>query len=132
MFPKSSYFLLVGCLALAGCGVRPVTGGTKGTLRASGAPLGEVQVTVHQVAGSAIQPVGFGVSSRDGSFALVTNGAAGPLHLAPGEYRCTLESAGAPVKIPQEYTQAETTPLKISWTASDGGLNLEVPIPHIP
>jgi hypothetical protein len=65
----------------------------------------------------------------DGAFELVANGAQGPLWLSPGEYRCTLESAGAPVQFPMEYAQADTTPLTISWSAGDKELDLEVPPP---
>jgi hypothetical protein len=114
---------------LAGCGgVKPVTGGTIGTLRIGGELLSEIQVTVHEVEGTSMQAVGFGVTDRDGLFELVTNGAHGPLILPPGEYRFTLESAGAPVQIPKEYTQPDTTPLKVSWSGGDDDLNLDVPI----
>lgn len=115
--------------ALSGCGVKSVSGGTKGVLHVGADKLSEIQVTVHQVTGAASHPIGFGVTAVDGSFELVKNGAAGALWLSPGEYRCTLESAGAPVQLPIEYARAETTPLKVSWSAGESKLVLEVPAP---
>jgi hypothetical protein len=133
MLPKSRIMaLLVVAAALPGCGVRPVTGGTKGVLRYGGKLLGDIQVTVHQVDGSSTQPIGFGVTANDGSFRLVKNGASGALWLSPGEYRCTLESAGAPIRLAKEYAKAETTPLKITWSAGDKSLDLEVPVSSDP
>lgn len=121
-------FFAIALTAISGCGVRGVSGGTKGTLRSGGELLSEIQVTVYRVEGDSKSPVGFGVTAPDGSFQLVTNGAKGPLWLSPGEYCCTVESAGAPVQFPQEYAQPSTTPLKISCSASDATLNLEAPL----
>ncbi len=113
---------------LLGCsGVKPVIGGTEGTLRVGNEYFSDIQVTVHEVDGSSFQPVGFGVTDTDGIFRLVTNGAQGPLSLPPGEYRCTVESVGAPVQFPGEYAQANSTPLKISWSDGDTELELKVP-----
>jgi hypothetical protein len=117
--------VMVGCAA--GCGPSPVVGGTSGSLQAGGAPLGDVQVKLHQADGTSWRMIGFADSAADGTFQLVTNGARGPLQLAPGEYRCTLESVGAPVLIPPAYAQAETTPLRVSWDESDRDLSLVVP-----
>jgi hypothetical protein len=119
------YFLLT--LFLAGCGPQPVTGGTGGTLRFGGTPMSEVQITVHQPAGAGWEAIGFGVATTDGSFELVTSGAAGPLVLAPGNYRCTLESVGAPLAIDPQYAQAATTPLEIAWPTSDGRITIDIP-----
>lgn len=114
---------------LAGCGgVRPVAGGTQGTLSFGDQLLSDIQVTVHQIEGGSWQCVGFGVTDREGSFELVTNGANGALWLSPGEYRFTLESAGAPVQIPKEYSQAESTLLKVSWSGGNSELELKVPM----
>src|SRR5580765_446568 len=107
------HLLVLPALILAGCGgTTPVVGGTKGVLQAGDELLGDIQITVHAKDGTAWKPLGFGVTAFDGSFELVTSGAKGPLWLSPGEYRCTLESAGAPVVIPLELTQADATPLK--------------------
>jgi hypothetical protein len=94
--------------------------------------MSEVQITVHQPVGSAWEAIGFGVAATDGSFELVTSGAAAPLELSPGTYRCTLESVGAPFAIAPLYTQAATTPLEIAWPASDGRLTIDIPAqkPH--
>src|SRR5437867_2428463 len=128
MYKNLSHFVLVLIItALSGCGVRSVPGGTVGTLQIGGDFLSDIQVTVHQVEGDSTHPVGFGVTDAEGAFELVTNGAHGALWLSPGEYRCTLESAGAPVQLPVEYAQAETTPIKVSWSESDGSLDLAVP-----
>jgi hypothetical protein len=113
-------------LVLAGCGPEPVTGGTPGTLRDAFQPLAEIQVTVHRQEASAWQPIGTAVTAVDGTFELVTNGAQGPLLLEPGEYSCTLESVGSPLRLPLEYTKAETTPLKVPWSTSDSNLNLNL------
>ena len=113
-------------VALPGCGVRPATGGTKGVLRTGAEALGDIQLTVHQMDSGVWRQVGFGITGPDGEFELLAPGAEGPLWLTPGEYRCTLESVGAPVQIPKECSQAETTPLKITWTETDDALTLEV------
>ncbi|MDX1948036.1 MAG: PepSY domain-containing protein [Pirellulaceae bacterium] len=115
-------------MSIVGCGPRPVAGGTPGTLRAAGELLSEVQITVHQATDGVWQPAGFAVTRSDGSFALVTNGAKGALELSPGEYRCTLESAGAPVQIPPAYTKPETTPLTVAWPTASASLDLEVTV----
>jgi hypothetical protein len=126
MLHRSRFLALVLiAAALPGCGVRPVTGGTKGVLRYGGKLLGDIQVTVHQVDGNSTQPIGFGVTANDGSFRLVKNNASGALWLSAGEYRCTLESAGAPIRVAKVYTKADTTPLKITWSASDKSLDLD-------
>lgn len=119
----------VSLLLLVGCGrsTLPVPGGTPGSLRSGSSPLSDVQVTVHQTEGTSFRPLGFGVSGSDGSFQLYTTGASGPLVLTPGDYVCTLESAGAPVQIPAAFAQPATSPLKINWTATSDKLDLEMP-----
>jgi hypothetical protein len=112
----------------AGCaGAQPTNGGTEGVLHAGNNKLSEIQITVHQMKSGSSMPIGFGVPSPDGSFRLVTNGAAGPLYLSPGEYRFTLESIGAPIVIPKAYAKPETTPLKVNWSASDRTVDLDIP-----
>ncbi|WP_425615027.1 hypothetical protein NA78x_004915 [Anatilimnocola sp. NA78] len=119
--------LMVGIVCLPGCGARPVTGGTKGSLRGGGSPLSDLQVTIHSQQTGAWTPIGFAVSSTDGTFELFSNGAKGSLFLQPGEYRCTLESAGAPLRVPPVYARAETTPLKVLWPTPSQSLDLELP-----
>jgi hypothetical protein len=109
-----------------GCGPRPIVGGTPGVLRAGGQPLAEVQVTLHQQEGSAWLPVGFADTAGDGSFELVSRGAAGPLVLSPGEYRATLESVGSPIHIPPAYAKPDSSPLTVSWSAGDDQLDLHL------
>jgi hypothetical protein len=109
-----------------GCGPQPVTGGTAGVLRSGGQALAEVQVTLHRQEGASWKVIGFADTATDGSFELVTPGAAGPLALPPGEYRATLESVGAPVQIPTVYSNPESSPLVISCSGGDDKLNLEI------
>lgn len=112
--------------ACAGCGdVKGVTGGTRGSLRCGREQLSEIQVNVYRVEGSALRLEGFGVTNVDGEFELVANGARGPLQLVPGEYRFTLETAGAPIAFPTPYSSAESTPLAVTWSAGDEELELE-------
>lgn len=129
MRSRFELFVLVMMLALPGCGgVKPVAGGTEGVLHSGSDKLSDIQVTVHKFEGGTSKPIGFGVAGTDGSFQLMTDRAKGPLHLTPGEYHCTLESIGAPVVIPKEYTQPDTTPLKINWSASDSKLDWDIPV----
>lgn len=117
--------LLIGC-----GGARHVAGGTPGTLHAGSMLLGDIQVTVHRVTGPTSEVVGMGITRADGRFELVQPGAKGPLHLAPGEYRMTVESVGPVLlRFPMEYRSAEKTPLRVEWTVADSQLDLEVPLP---
>lgn len=126
--PARSFLLLICLLAVVGCGVQPVVGGTAGELRAGDLPLGDVQVTVHRATSDGTwQPIGFADTRSDGSFELVTPGAAGPLVLEPGEYRFTLESVGSPLRVPKPYLSAEATPLRIAWDGTLDRLRLELP-----
>lgn len=129
MLPKLSQLVLTLCMLLSlGCGgAHPVTGGTKGVLHSGPTLLSEIQINVHQVGESSTKLIGFGVAGMDGAFQLVSPGAAGSLRLALGEYRFTLESVGAPVVIPKEFTQPETTPLKVTWTGSEAKLDFDLP-----
>jgi hypothetical protein len=116
--------------SLSGCGPRPVAGGTPGMLRAGNEPLSEVQITVHRAENGGWSAIGFGVADSKGAFELVTNDAAEALSLPQGEYRFTLESVGAPLKIPGEYTQPETTPLQVEWDEGES-LDLRIPSPLV-
>jgi len=127
MVSRDSCFALLVMTMLAGCGVSPVTGGTAGTLKVGDEIFSDVQVTVQRVEGSSFKPEGFGVTDIKGEFKLMTTGARGPLWLGPGEYRFTLDTAGAPIHFPPEYMKPETTPLKVSRSGSNDPLVLEVP-----
>ncbi len=117
--------LLPVLFVLSGCGANPVAGGTKGRLQAGTAGLGDIQLTVHHSEGGNWQPIGFGVTDVQGKFELVQNRAQGPLWLSPGDYRCTLQSAGAPVAIPDEFSRPETTPLQTAVKNKNDFLELK-------
>ncbi len=121
----TSCTFLCAVVILSGCGVEPVTGGTRGSLSTDGNPLSDVQINLFRNDKGELRPVGFAVSTTDGSFELVTNGAKGPLDLEPGNYSCTLESVGAPIVIPEEYLRSDTTPLKLEWKDQET-LKLEI------
>ena len=133
MHPRSIFFCAAAALAAAasGCGPRPVAGGTPGRLSTAGRPLSDVQITLHH-GGGPFEAVGFGVTGTDGTFQLFQNLARGPLKLQPGEYRCTLESAGAPVRIPMQYSRPETTTLRCSWQPGAQILELNIPEKLLP
>jgi hypothetical protein len=113
-------------LVALGCQERPVIGGSKGILMAAGEPLSDIQLTVHREKEGTFEPLGFAVSKTDGKFELFTPGAAGPLWLSPGEYRFTLESAGAPLEIPAEYLTATRSPLRTSIDNQGVYIKLEI------
>ena len=114
-----------------GCGrvetVPDTTGGTTGKIHNGREPLVGIQVTVHQVDGDSAEPIGVAASRLDGSFELATMDGTGACQLPAGEYRCTLESAGAPIAIPAEFTKPETTPLKIALSSDDEAIDLKIP-----
>jgi hypothetical protein len=83
-------------------------------------------VTVNRLEKKAVKPFGYGVTSDDGTFQLVTNSGHAGLKLSPGEYCCTLKSIGAQVRIPNEYAQVNTTPLKLAWSSCEKSLDLEI------
>lgn len=111
---------------VAGCGERPVKEGTQGVLRLNDEHVANIRVTVNRVDRKGVKPVGYGVTAADGTFQLVNHGGRAGLKLAPGDYRCTLKSMGASVRIPNHYAEVNTTPLKVSWSEGDSSLNLQV------
>ncbi len=117
--------------AIVGCGrvetVPDTTGGTSGKIHNGREPLVGIQVTVHQVDGDSTEPVGVAASRLDGSFELATMDGTCACQLSAGEYRCTLESAGAPIVIPTEFANPVTTPLKIALSKDDDPIDLKVP-----
>jgi|GEM_PF-339276 len=119
--------LLMAVCCLGCSGPQPITGGTAGVLRSGEHSLAEMQVTIYDMQTGTPQPIGFAVTGDDGSFQLVTNEARAALQLPAGSYRWTLESAGSPVSVPPALMKPETSPLQLTWHASDNQLRLEVP-----
>ena len=115
------------CVSLVGCGPKPTIGGTPGVLRSGTSRLSEMQVTVHRVVDAKTEAIGYGVPDIEGQFRLIKTGGAEPLVLEPGDYRCTVESIGAPLAIPKEFSQPESTPWKIAWQGGAQTLDLELP-----
>ena len=117
--------------AIVGCGrvetVPDTSGGTTGKIHNGREPLVGIQVTVYQVDGDSTEPIGVAASRLDGSFELATMDGTCACQLPAGEYRCTLESAGAPVAIPTVFAKPETTPLKIALSKEDEAIDLKVP-----
>jgi hypothetical protein len=130
---RSLRFTLLPLLfvVIAGCdgsdGVGAITGGTAGKIHNGSDPLFGIQVTVHQLDGESMEPIGVAAAQLDGTFELVTLDGLEACQLGPGEYRCTLESVGTPVLIPNEFAKPETTPLKIVLSADDETIDLDLP-----
>ncbi|MEI8022168.1 MAG: hypothetical protein WCH39_28420 [Schlesneria sp.] len=117
--------------AIVGCGrvetVPDTSGGTTGKIHNGREPLVGIQVTVYQVDGDSTEPIGVAASRLDGSFELATMDGTCACQLPAGEFRCTLESAGAPIAIPTVFAKPETTPLKIVLSKEDEAIDLKVP-----
>ncbi len=120
-----SAIMLTALLMVSGCSgsPEPISGGTKGTLSSGGVLLSEMQVNVFD---STNQLVGHGYLTSDGSFELINQEQSGPLTLPNGTYRFTVESVGAEVEIPKEFTDAATTPIVVEHL-SGSDLVLEMP-----
>lgn len=115
---------------LVGCGQPPaIPGGTPGTLHTEGQPLGEVRVTVFDHDG---HPQAFAVSDRQGNFQLREEATLEGVHLPPGNYRLTIESAGEFTMLwPKAYRSPKKSPLEIDWTAEQTEIDLNVPAPKM-
>ncbi len=124
-----SCLLLLFCLlpAMAGCGPQPIAGGTSGQFCVNGEFLGDVELSLYP-ADSSETRAGFGVTTDDGWFQLVQEGANGRLLLPAGRFRVTVNSAGTEWPIPADYTKPETTPLEIEWTGGIGSLNIDLAV----
>ncbi|QDT53501.1 hypothetical protein Pan44_15230 [Caulifigura coniformis] len=119
-------------LMCCGCGSGDppsVAGGTEGILRCGSAAIGDLQLTLFQRSGTGAVQVGFAMTRADGTFSLLLPGAAGPLFLPEGQYVCTLESAGAPVRIPKSYSKPDSSPLMV--TRKDVKAPLEITGPDL-
>jgi len=125
----SIHFTLLAC-TMIGCGPPPaIPGGTPGKLHTDGQPLREVRVTVFDHDG---QPQAFAVSDGQGNFQLRKEATLEGVHLPPGSYRLTLESAGEFRMLwPKNYRSPEKSPLKIEWTEGQTEIDLDVPAPKL-
>ncbi|MFN9372883.1 MAG: hypothetical protein ACK6D3_13470 [Planctomycetaceae bacterium] len=112
-----------------GCGrVRPITGGTPGTLQVPNQIASDLQLTFFREEAGTWQPVGFATTGEGGRFELLLPGATGPLRLEPGLYRVTVQTAGSELVLPPEVGQVATTPVQIEWTGKETGLQLSLPL----
>ncbi|MHC2068801.1 carboxypeptidase-like regulatory domain-containing protein [Bremerella sp. T1] len=123
-------FAAIALLTLPGCGEPPaIPGGTPGHLEADGQPLRDVRLTLYDGAG---QPQAFAVSDPQGNFQLRTEASLEGVHLDPGTYRVTVESAGEFHMVwPRKYQSPEKTPLVVEWTEEQEKIDLEVPTPKL-
>ncbi len=104
--------LLILLFTLAGCADQaPTSPGTQGELLSAGGPLPEMKLTVYRVEGQQFTAIGSAVTGWDGRFGLYNLDASEPLWLVAGEYRFTLESAGAPIKVPTKYLKPDSSTL---------------------
>ena len=119
--------LLLLSICVTGCSnsATPITGGTNGTLTSGGIALSQMQINVFS--DTTAEPLGRGYVDAKGNFSLVDQRLEGPLVLQPGLYRFTVESLGAEVAIPREYTDPAKTPLKIDVIAGES-LHLAMPL----
>ena len=118
--------ILIGCLL--GCSSPMVSkDGSAGSLGFGTETLGDICVVVHRKDGTSFQSIGFGTTNQAGFFNLLKTGGQDPLILEPGEYVFTLESVGPQIEFPSEYLNAESSPLKATWSAESTSLDLKVP-----
>ncbi|MEN9554134.1 MAG: hypothetical protein RLZZ232_420 [Planctomycetota bacterium] len=127
MIPRFS--ILLFATFLIGCSENPAPteSGTPGMLRIGAATTSDILVHIYQKTSAGFEEIGFGQTAEDGSFGLFQPDASGPLWLQTGDYAITLESIGAPIRIPGECRQPQTTPLKLHWTEADHLPLIEVP-----
>lgn len=130
MHLRRSIVLTLFTSLLTGCGPPPaIPGGTPGQIHTAGQPLGEVRITVYGQDG---QPQAFAVSDRQGNFQLRQEGTLEGVHLSPGTYRLTIESAGEfPMHWPKAYRSPTKSPLEINWNAEQSEIDLNVPAPKM-
>lgn len=115
--------LLIGCSE----DPEPTESGTPGKLIIGTATTSDILVHFYRKTSAGFEEVGFGQTADDGSFGLFQPDARGPLRLKTGDYLITIESIGAPIRIPEECRLPQTTPLKLHWTEADHLPLIEVP-----
>jgi hypothetical protein len=125
---KSGLVLLIVALSIvAGCGPQPIVGGTSGQFCVNGEFMGDVELSLYP-ADSPETRAGFAVTTDDGWFQLVQEGASGRLLLPAGRFRVTVASAGTEWPIPADYTKPDTTPLEVEWGGGIGSLNIDLAV----
>ena len=126
-----SLCLLLATLSLftVGCdgSPAPAPGGTGGMLKFGDQVTSDIVITIHRKNGGSYESIGFGATQTDGTFVLYKPGAAAPLFLEPGDYSCTLESVGPPVRLPKEYLEPARSPMTFTWTEETETLDLTAP-----
>lgn len=124
-------FLLVAIVAASGCGgTEEIEGGTPGIIHVGSTPLADVHVSVYRPDATASEPLAFGVSDANGRFVLRRRESLEGAWLEPGEYRCTIESAGEfQLHWPAEFQSPQDSPLNVNWSSAEKELDLNVPEP---
>jgi 5-hydroxyisourate hydrolase-like protein (transthyretin family) len=128
-----SFGLLMLIALTGGCSSTPpeVPPGTEGLIHAEGSPLADVHVQVYAQESSSLGPLGSALSDADGRFQLRLPDLSGPLHLEPGDYRFTIESAGdIYLNWPAALSDPQKTPLRKTITDPQQVIELDVPTPR--
>lgn len=78
------------------------------------------------------QPQAFAVTDHQGNFQLRSETTLEGVHLSPGSYRLTIESAGEFRMIwPKVYRSPEKSPLIVDWAAEQVEIDLNVSAPKL-
>lgn len=123
---------IVSVVLITGCGFGVgFRGGTEGELIVGDSwRLPEIEIGFHLIKGESQEHVGMGVTDPQGYFRVSRANGSGPLQLAPGSYRITIESVGADYQEwSEEYRDPEKTPLVLDWGSTSGIIQLRVPEP---
>ena len=123
--------LAVCATAMTGCGPPPeVPPGTAGIVRTDSVPLTDVLVQIYSDP-PAPQPLGAGITDSSGRFQLRLPDLSAPLHVEPGDYRLTIESAGdIPLSWPAQLRDPQKTPLRQTVTDPQQAIELDFPTPR--
>lgn len=91
----------------------PIDGGTAGKLTSDGKAMSQMELTFYSDSPFSGSPVAYGAVQNDGAFELVDAPRTEAIELEPGDYRVTVESLGADVEIPKQYSDPSKTTLRL-------------------